>query len=217
MRVREQTRLFDDPAPPAEWVEQDVLLLRGFAAPTAPLVATIEMIAATAPFRQMLTPGGSRMSVAMTNCGRWGWCSDRRGYRYLATDPRTSRPWPGMPEGFAALATKAAQQAGFEAFAPDACLINRYEPGARMGAHRDQDELDMDQPIVSVSIGLPAAFVWYGAHRKGSPRRIVLEDGDVLVWGRSARSGYHGVRPLAAGEHPVAGPLRYNLTLRRAR
>ena len=211
-----QTHLFDERTASMEWVAQDVLLLRSFATPTTPLVSTIEEIAARCPFRQMRTRGGARMSVAMTNCGPWGWCSDLRGYRYVATDPSTGRPWPAMPAPFLALAATAAQQAGFTSFNPDACLVNRYVPGARMGAHRDQDEADMAQPIVSVSIGLPAVFLWYGASRKGRPRSIALADGDVLVWGRSARTGYHGVRPLAAAEHPVTGAVRYNLTLRRA-
>jgi len=157
------------------------------------------------------------MSVAMTNCGPLGWYSDARGYRYVERDPLTERPWPAMPTAFRELASSAAAAAGFESFAPDACLVNRYEPGARMGAHRDYDELDLREPIVSVSIGLPAVFLWYGQRRRSTPVRVLLDDGDVLVWGRNARAGYHGVRPLAAGAHPVCGALRYNLTFRCAR
>jgi alkylated DNA repair protein (DNA oxidative demethylase) len=175
------------------------------------------MIAARAPFRHLTTPGGGRMSVAMTNCGPWGWHSDARGYRYLERDPSTGAPWPAMPTPFARLASKAAALAGFDDYLADACLINRYECGARMGTHRDQDELDMQQPIVSVSIGLPARFLWYGAKRSGTPLTLALEDGDVLVWGRSARAGYHAVRKLGADTHPVTGARRYNLTFRRAR
>ncbi|HSN69865.1 MAG TPA: DNA oxidative demethylase AlkB [Steroidobacteraceae bacterium] len=212
-----QADLFDASAPLVEWIEPDVLLLRRFAAPTADLMHAIERVAAQAMFRHLTTPGGGRMSVAMTNCGSWGWHSDTRGYRYVDNDPLSGRPWPAMPEAFAALAGAAAAQAGFAKYAADACLINRYEPGARMGAHRDQDEADMTQPIVSVSIGARAVFLWYGARRTGPPRRIDLCDGDVLVWGRTARAGYHGVRPLATSEHALTGPYRYNLTFRRAR
>lgn len=216
-----------EPAPGAarEAIADGVVLLRGFAAPTAPLVAAIDAIAATAPFRNLQTPGGGTMSVAMTNCGPWGWHSDARGYRYVDRDPGSGREWPPMPVAFAALAAGAAAAAGFPGFAPDACLVNRYEPGAQMGAHRDFDELDLQQPIVSVSIGLPAQFLWYGAQRRGTPLRLALHDGDVLAWGGVARAGYHAVRRLAAPDLladplPVsnaAGPLRYNLTFRRAK
>ena len=206
-------------------VTAGVVLLRGFAAPTAPLVAAIEAIAAAAPFRRLVTPGGGTMSVAMSNCGSWGWHSDARGYRYTECDPLSGQPWPSMPPAFAALAAAAAATAGFPGFAPDACLVNRYEVGAQMGAHRDFDELDMQHPIVSVSIGLPAEFLWYGAQRRGTPLRIALRDGDVLAWGGPARAGYHAVRRLAPPDllaDPVpasiaASPLRYNLTFRRAK
>lgn len=208
--------LFAHSAPALELLAPDVLLMRRFAAPTVELVRAIETIVDAAPFRHLTTPGGGRMSVAMTNCGPWGWHSDASGYRYVACDPLTQRPWPPIPSAFGRLARAAATRAGYEAYDADACLINRYAAGARMGAHRDADEQDMTQPIVSVSIGLPAVFLWYGRTRKGSPRRIPLADGDVLVWGRSARSGYHGVRPLADGQDPVTGALRYNLTFRRA-
>lgn len=211
-----QAELFGSGDAPVAITPQ-VLLLRGFAAPTQVLVAAIESIARQAPFRQLQTPGGGRMSVAMTNCGPWGWHSDRRGYRYVACDPLTDRPWPAMPEGFAALADAAARRAGFGAYEPDACLVNRYAVGARMGTHRDFDELDLRFPIVSVSIGLPATFLWYGPTRRGPPLRVALEDGDVVVWGRAARAGYHGVRALAAGAHPATGAVRYNLTFRRAK
>lgn len=207
------------PAP--ESLADDVVLLRGRAAPTAPLVEAITMLAAAAPFRQLRTPGGGTMSVAMTNCGRWGWHSDARGYRYVDADPQTGRPWPAMPAAFLALAQAAAEEAGFGLFEPDACLVNRYAVGAQMGAHRDHDELDMRHPIVSVSIGLPAQFVWHGATRGGTPRRVELHDGDVLAWGRSARAGYHAVKRIAAPDLLGGGPggeaLRYNLTFRRAR
>lgn len=210
------TDLFEPHQPATEVIAPDVLLLRRFAAPTAGLVSEIEAISSAASFRQLTTPGGRHMSVAMTNCGPWGWHSDTRGYRYVDRDPLTQRSWPRMPAAFDRIARTAAAHAGFDSYAADACLINRYTPGARMGAHRDADERDMTQPIVSVSIGLPVIFLWYGKTRKGAPLELRLADGDVLVWGRSARSGYHGVRPLREGHDPVTGNLRYNLTFRRA-
>jgi DNA oxidative demethylase len=203
-----------DPLPPLSTVAEDVVLLHGFA-PTAPLRAAIDAIAAAAPFRHLVTPGGGRMSVAMTNCGAWGWHSDARGYRYLERDPGSDRPWPAMPAAFAELARGAAATAGFAGFEPDCCLVNRYAPGTQMGTHRDYDERDLRYPIVSVSIGLPAVFLWYGATRKGPPSRVPLVDGDVLVWGGRARGGYHGVRRLSVVAE--AGALRHNLTFRRAR
>lgn len=212
-----QADLFSAARPAVESIADAVTLLRGFAAPTAPLVAAIRDIARAAPFRHLVTPGGGCMSVAMTSCGPWGWHSDRSGYRYLERDPQTGRPWPAMPRELALLAGRAAACAGFAGFAPDACLVNRYEPGARMGAHRDFDELDLRHPIVSVSIGVAATFLWYGAARRGSPQRVRLADGDVLVWGGAARAGYHGVRRLEPDHHPATGALRYNLTFRRAR
>lgn len=157
------------------------------------------------------------MSVAMTNCGPWGWHSDERGYRYTETDSLTGKPWLPMPSEFTVLARTAAAACGFPEFAPDACLINRYDVGAQMGAHRDYDEFDKAHPIVSVSIGLPATFLWYGDSRQGSPRRVVVEDGDVVVWGGVDRGAYHGVRKLAEGHHSLTGAYRYNLTFRRAK
>lgn len=187
-------------------------LLRRFA--KAPeLVAAIADLAAIAPFRRMTTPGGFRMSVAMTNCGAVGWVSDRSGYRYDAIDPERGAPWPAMPAAFRALAASAAASTGFADFAPDACLVNRYEPGAKMSLHQDKDERDFTQPIVSVSLGLPATFLFGGATRKDTPLRVVLHDGDVVVFGGPARLRYHGVAPLAAG----AAAYRFNLTFRRAR
>jgi DNA oxidative demethylase len=194
----------------------DVTLLRGFAA-TVPLRAAIEVVAAAAPFRHLTTPGGGRMSVSMTNCGAWGWHSDARGYGYVAHDPDSGTAWPAMPPLFQSLAAEAAAAGGFAGFEPDCCLVNRYVVGAQLGAHRDFDELDMRHPIVSVSIGLPAVFLWYGATRRGPPLRVPVADGDVVVFGGSARAGYHGVRRLAAPEPGAAATVRYNLTFRRAR
>ncbi len=195
---------------------EGITLLRGFAN-TRQLMPLIEGIAAQAPFRHLVTPGGQTMSVAMTNCGPVGWVSDRSGYRYSSRDPLTDRDWPALPPEFERLALDAAREGGFPDFVPDACLINRYEPGARLTAHRDADEQNFAQPIVSVSIGLPASFAFYGLARGGKGRTVPLSDGDVLVWGGPARLVYHAVRPLKPGHHPLTGGLRYNLTFRHAR
>jgi alkylated DNA repair protein (DNA oxidative demethylase) len=195
---------------------EGITLLRAFA-DTRKLMPLIEEVAAQAPFRHLVTPGGQTMSVAMTNCGPVGWVSDRSGYRYSSRDPLTDRDWPALPPEFERLALDAAREGGFPDFVPDACLINRYEPGARLTAHRDADEQNFAQPIVSVSIGLPASFAFYGLARGGKGRTVPLSDGDVLVWGGPSRLVYHAVRPLKPGHHPVTGGLRYNLTFRHAR
>ena len=181
------------------------------------LLAEIEQIVAQAPFRHMETPGGFRMSVAMSNCGAFGWVTDPAGYRYQAVDPASGRPWPAMPPSFEQLAATAAAAAGFADFVPDACLINRYEIGARMSLHQDKDERDMTQPIVSVSLGLPATFQFGGLKRGDPVSRVVLTHGDVVAWGGVDRLRYHGVLALKAGEHPLTGGCRLNLTFRRAR
>lgn len=193
-------------------------VLRAFAAPDeARLAAAVRAVSAAAPFRHMQTPGGFRMSVAMTNCGPLGWVSDPTGYRYSEIDPESGKPWPAMPAAFSGLARRAAAAAGFGGFDPDACLVNRYEAGARLTLHQDKDERDFDAPIVSVSLGVPATFLFGGAKRKDPLRRMLLEHGDVVVWGGPARLRYHGVAQLAHAEHPFAGTARINLTLRRAR
>lgn len=176
----------------------------------------VEAVAAAAPFRRMVTPGGRAMSVAMTNCGAAGWITDRRGYRYGAADPASGRPWPPMPEAFARLAARAAAEAGFPGFEPDACLVNRYEAGARLSLHQDNNERDLKAPIVSVSLGLPAVFLFGGARRADAALRVRLVHGDVVVWGGPARLRYHGVLPLKDGDHPWMGRCRVNLTFRRA-
>jgi len=192
-------------------------VLRGFAsADDAELKRAFDAVALAAPFRHLITPGGFRMSVAMTNCGPLGWVSDVNGYRYAELDPETGRPWPPLPPAFAALAREAAALAGFAGFEPDACLVNRYEPGARLTLHQDKDERDFGQPIVSVSLGVPATFLFGGAKRKDRVARVVLEHGDVVVWGGPSRLRYHGVAPLKSAQHPFAGEARINLTLRRA-
>jgi alkylated DNA repair protein (DNA oxidative demethylase) len=197
---------------------EGAVLLRGFARPIeAGLLAALRDIEADAPFRRMFTPGGHQMSVAMTNCGEAGWVTDRRGYHYDGIDPESGKAWPAMPAVFRDLAENAAREAGFAGFAPDACLINRYEPGAKMSLHQDRDEKDFAAPIVSVSLGLPAIFLFGGAKRSDKPQRYRLEHGDVVVWGGPSRLFFHGVAPLADGEHAVLGRQRINLTFRRAR
>ena len=165
----------------------------------------------------MLTPGGKRMSAAMSNCGAFGWVTDRAGYRYASEDPESGHAWPAMPEAVFRLAVAAAARAGFPGFAPDACLINRYEPGARLTLHQDKDERDYSAPIVSVSLGLPAVFLFGGDRRADRQQAVRLVHGDVVVWGGPARLRYHGVRPLADGMHPLLGRFRINLTVRKAR
>lgn len=197
---------------------EGAVLLRGFAKPLeTDLIAALHDIAGQASFRHMLTPGGHLMSVAMTNCGSLGWVTDRTGYRYDANDPETGKPWPAMPASFRELAAQASDRAGFGAFSPDACLINRYRPGARMSLHQDRDEDDFGAPIVSVSLGLPAIFLFGGLKRRDKPRRFRLQHGDVVVWGGPARLAFHGVAPLADGEHALIGRQRINLTFRKAR
>ena len=180
------------------------------------LLAAVEAIAAQAPFRHMTTPGGFEMSVAMTNCGAAGWVTDRTGYRYQAQDPQSGAPWPAMPADLLALAAEAARAAGFANFVPDACLINRYEPGTKLSLHQDKDEADYVHPIVSVSLGLPATFQFGGAKRSDPVRKVALEHGDVVVWGGPSRLFHHGVLTLKSGEHPLTGHRRFNLTLRKA-
>jgi alkylated DNA repair protein (DNA oxidative demethylase) len=197
---------------------EGAMVLGGFALTLEdPVVAALGEVVEQAPFRNMLTPGGRRMSVAMTNCGIVGWVSDRAGYRYDPHDPVSDRPWPPMPDAFATLARQAAARAGFAGFAPDACLVNRYEPGARLSLHQDRDEKDFEAPIVSVSLGLPAIFLFGGLQRSDTPRRVALTHGDVVVWGGPSRLRYHGVLPLEDGEHPRLGRFRINLTFRKAR
>jgi alkylated DNA repair protein (DNA oxidative demethylase) len=197
---------------PGAWV------LRAFALDIAGnLLAEIDRIATRSPFRHLVTPGGKTMSVAMTNCGALGWFSDRRGYRYTGVDPETDASWPTMPALFDGIARAAAREAGFDDYAPDVCLINRYEIGTRLTLHQDQDERDHHSPIVSVSLGLPATFLFGGLARKDPQQRVPVVHGDVVAWGGLSRMRYHGVLPISKGEHPLAGPYRYNLTFRVAR
>jgi DNA oxidative demethylase len=206
-----------DLLPSREAMAEGAVLLRGFARPSeVELLAALRDIESQAPFRRMFTPGGHQMSVAMTNCGEAGWVTDRGGYRYDGVDPETGKAWPAMPSVFRELAEGAAREAGFAGFAPDACLINRYEPGAKMSLHQDRDEKNFSAPIVSISLGLPATFLFGGMKRSDKPQRYRLEHGDVVVWGGPSRLFFHGVAPLADGEHALLGRRRINLTFRKA-
>jgi DNA oxidative demethylase len=207
-----------DARPLREAIAEGAVLLRGFARSfEAELIPALRDIVRQAPFRHLITPGGHRMSVAMTNCGKLGWVSDSSGYRYDAIDPNSGQPWPALPPVLCRLAADAAVDAGFHGFAPDACLINRYVPGAKLSLHQDKDELDFGAPIVSISLGLPAIFLFGGLKRSDTPRRYRLEHGDVAVWGGPSRLFYHGVAPLADGEHGALGRQRINLTFRKVR
>lgn len=213
--------LFDEnPAPYAapELIAPGAVLLRGFAADVAEaLLQALAPLVVAAPLRHLVTPGGHTMSVAMSNCGALGWVSDRAGYRYDRSDPLSGQPWPAMPACFVDVALRAAAESGFAGFQPDACLINHYEPGSRMSLHQDKDERDLSAPIVSVSLGLPAVFLFGGLQRNERPTRYRLAHGDVVVWGGASRLAFHGVAPLADGDHAQLGRQRINLTFRRAR
>ncbi|MEO8418296.1 MAG: DNA oxidative demethylase AlkB [Methylophilaceae bacterium] len=193
------------------------VVLHGFAiADAASLLAAVEAVTTKSPFRHMVTPGGFEMSVAMTNCGQLGWASDRKGYRYDPWDPLSGQRWPDMPDTFLKLASSAAAAAGFDAFVPDACLINRYESGARLTLHQDKNERDYGQPIVSVSLGVPAVFLFGGLKRADRTRRVLLTHGDVVVWGGPDRLRYHGILALKENHHPLLDSSRINLTFRKA-
>jgi DNA oxidative demethylase len=207
-----------DDLPRSQVLDAGAVILRRFALDEAEaLLAEVNRLIAVSPLRHMVTPGGFRMAVAMTNTGSVGWVSDARGYRYDPVDPLTQAPWPAMPERFRDLAKRAAEQAGYASFEPDACLVNRYEPGTRLSLHRDYDERDAAAPIVSVSLGVPARFLWGGLKRTDPTKRVPLFDGDVVVWGGPSRFVYHGIAPLQADGHPLTGEARINLTFRKAR
>jgi DNA oxidative demethylase len=207
--------------PPANldlFSNSNALLLRGFAREKAEgLLQAVDNIAAQAPFRHLLTPGGHRMSVAMTNCGELGWVSDEQGYRYSRHDPDSGRHWPGLPDIFLELAARAAEAAAYTDFQPDACLINRYAPGTRLTLHQDRNEHDAAAPIVSVSLGVPAIFLWGGLARSDPTQRYRVEHGDVAVWGGPSRFVFHGIAPLQESWHPLTQGQRINLTFRKAR
>ncbi|TJZ73017.1 DNA oxidative demethylase AlkB [Chitiniphilus eburneus] len=211
--------LFDQPDEQPDWAEPlapGAMVLRGLALATQhEILAALAPLIARAPFRHLVTPGGHRMSVAMSNCGHLGWVSDARGYRYSGIDPDSGLPWPAIPAPWLALALDAARRAGFPDFDPQACLINRYQPGARLTLHQDRNEHQLTQPIVSVSLGLPAVFLFGGDRREDKTQRIPLAHGDVVVWGGPARMRYHGVLPVKPGVHPLLGECRVNLTFRQ--
>ena len=208
--------LFDDDEAVLQLAPGAVLLRRFALANATALLSDAAAVQAQAPLRHMRTPGGLPLRVAMTNCGPLGWVSDARGYRYQATDPISGQPWPALPAAFAALASSAAAEAGYAHFAPDACLVNRYEPGTALSLHQDKNERDFTQPIVSVSLGLPAVFLFGGTARSDRPARIPLHHGDVVVWGGPSRLRFHGVMALGDGLHEETGRQRINLTMRRA-
>jgi alkylated DNA repair protein (DNA oxidative demethylase) len=212
--------LFDnsvDTAPRKEVLAPGAVVLYRFALfNEEDLLAAMRDLTAAAPFRHMTTPGGYRMSVAMTNCGTLGWVTDRTGYRYDTVDPNSGENWPAMPAAFSKLAKAAAAEAGFPGFVPDACLINRYSAGAKLSLHQDKDEKDFGAPIVSVSLGIPATFLFGGLNRSDKTKRVAVTHGDVIVWGGPARLRYHGVLPLKPGQHSLLGEYRVNLTFRKA-
>ena len=204
--------------PRAEQIGEQSWVLHGFALPLIEqILPALDAILAAAPLRHMVTPGGFSMSVGTSSCGEWGWITDRSGYRYSGVDPLNGLPWPQMPNSFAALAHSAAERAGFSGFNADSCLINRYVPGAKMSLHQDKDEKDYAPPIVSLSLGLPAIFLFGGFARSDKTRRIPLLHGDMVVWGGVDRLRYHGVLPIKQGQHPRLGQQRINLTFRVAR
>jgi len=208
----------DDPAQQGRVIlGPQSVVLRGFALPTVDaLLAGVDDVTAQSPFRHMETPGGYTMSVALTNCGELGWTTDARGYRYSRIDPVSGQPWPAMPQAFMQLARDAAREAGFPDFAPDACLVNRYEPGSRLSLHQDRNERDFGAPIVSVSLGMPAMFLFGGDDRADRAARVPLFHGDVVVWGGVDRLRFHGVMPLKDLPHPRLGSRRINFTIRKA-
>ncbi|MET0292551.1 MAG: DNA oxidative demethylase AlkB [Steroidobacteraceae bacterium] len=209
--------LFDEPGQRIP-LGPGAVLLPGFALPWETAVKdALEDITASSPFRHMQTSRGLELSVAMTSCGQRGWITDRRGYRYVEIDPETGRPWPAMPESWRELARAAAAAGGYENFEPDACLVNAYVPGARMGLHQDRDEADLRQPVVSISFGLEAKFLFGGLARSDRAARLPLRHGDVVVWGGPSRLAFHGVAPLKDGAPTRFGQRRINLTFRRAK
>ena len=197
-------------------IAKDAYLLKGFAhLNQTALLADLAKVIEAAPLRNMVTPGGFTMSVAMTNCGEVGWVTDRKGYRYAEHDPISDEAWPKMPASFKQLAKQAASEAGFKHFNPDACLVNQYKIGARMSLHQDKDEQDFSQPIVSVSFGLHATFLFGGFERANKTNKHLLENGDVVVWGGESRLRFHGILPLKNGHHPELCDVRINLTFRK--
>lgn len=209
--------LFSTIEPAHQTFASGLVYLRGFALNNeADLLADLNRVVTAAPLRTMMTPMGYPMSVATTSCGALGWIGDATGYGYSAVDPLSQLPWPDMPDSFIQLAQAAANSAGFRNFIPDACLINQYQIGTKMGLHRDKDERDFTQPIVSVSLGIPARFQFGGSKRSDKPIQMLLRHGDVVVWGGVSRMYYHGVMTVLPNQHPLLGSTRINLTFRKA-
>jgi alkylated DNA repair protein (DNA oxidative demethylase) len=201
----------------SELIAPEAVILHGYGLTAAPeLLDDLKNIIKAAPFRHLTTPGGYIMSVAMSNCGSYGWISDIRGYRYDAIDPLTQKQWPPIPMSFLRIALAAAEKAGFPNFRPDACLINKYCPSAKLSLHQDKDETNFNAPVVSISLGVPAVFLFGGLQRKNKTQRFLLEHGDVVVWGGVSRLSYHGIMPLKDGYHPLVGNYRLNLTFRQS-
>lgn len=209
--------LFEGQQPVKLAISAETYWLKGFALSFEnALLADLKSIINQAPLRHMMTKMGFAMSAGMTNCGALGWVSDRKGYRYDSNDPLTDKPWPTMPASFLQLAHQAANEAGYVDFQPDACLINQYKVGAGMSLHQDKNELDFNQPIVSVSLGIPATFLFGGLSRSDKTIKLLLVHGDVVVWGGESRLKFHGIMPLKANHHPATREFRINLTFRKA-
>jgi len=210
--------LFSDELDKQVKLAEGAVWLRGFALPEADaLWALVSAHLATHPPQQMMTPMGYPMSVKTTSLGDYGWVGNATGYGYARLNPVTNQPWPPIPTLLLSLAQRAANAAGYADYCPDTCLINLYQTGAKMGLHQDKDELDFTQPIVSVSLGVPATFLFGGAKRTDKTAKIPLTHGDVVVWGGASRRYFHGVNAVKLGQHPLLGALRCNLTFRKAK
>lgn len=197
---------------------EGAMVLRRFATPVVvALMEGVEAVVAQSPLRRLIVPNGRPMRIEMTNCGLVGWVNIDGRYRYSRVDPLTGRSWPGMPATFRRIAGAAASAAGYPDFQPAVCIINRYAVGADLQMHQDRDDTQDRQPVVSVSLGLPAIFHFGGQGRGEKPLTIPLDDGDVVVWGGASRMHRHGVAPVAPGVHPRTGAYRYNLTFRTAK
>ena len=198
--------------PTHEELYPGAVLMRGLALPQdREFFAAMESIIAAAPLHHAVTPGGLPMGVMVTDCG------DSRAFanRWDAANTPGKQPWPRMPRVLYDFAIRCANRSGFPLFRPDACHINRYHAGIKLGLHQDRHEIDLNQPIVSISLGLECIFLLGGLQRTDKARHILLEHGDVIVWGGPSRMRFHGVQPLKPGSHPLTGPYRYNLTFRR--
>jgi len=198
--------------PTHEEIFPGAVLMRSLALPQDnEFFTAAEAIIAARPLHHTTTPSGLPMGVMVTDCG------DSRAFanRWDTANPERMRLWPPMPPLLRDFAIRCAVRSGFPQFRPDACHINRYQAGTKLGLHQDRHECDWTQPIVSLSFGLECIFLLGGLQRTDKPRRILLEHGDVIVWGGPSRMRFHGVQPLKPGHHPLTGPYRYNLTFRK--